>query len=138
MNSELGFGRCVLSVFEELGISFEHLPSGIDTLSVVISDKQLNGHKEEVVKRLRELCSPDRIEVVSNLALIATVGHGMVRRVGIAAMLFTALAEAGVNVRMIDQGSSEINIIAGVESDDFEVALRAIYACFENEEDWIE
>lgn len=138
MNSELGFGRRVLSVFEELGISFEHLPSGIDTLSVVISDKQLNGHKEEVVRRLREVCSPDRIEVVSNLALIATVGHGMVRRVGIAAMLFTALAEAGVNVRMIDQGSSEINIIAGVESDDFEVALRAIYACFENEEEWIE
>ena len=138
MNSELGFGRRVLSVFEELGISFEHLPTGIDTLSVVISDKQLNGHKEEVVRRLREVCSPDRIEVVSNLALIATVGHGMVRRVGIAAMLFTALAEAGVNVRMIDQGSSEINIIAGVESDDFEVALRAIYACFENEEEWIE
>ncbi len=96
MNSELGFGRRVLSVFEELGISFEHLPTGIDTLSVVISDKQLNGHKEEVVRRLREVCSPDRIEVVSNLALIATVGHGMVRRVGIAAMLFTALAEAGV------------------------------------------
>ena len=114
MNSELGFGRRVLSVFEELGISFEHLPSGIDTLSVVISDKQLNGHKEEVVRRLREVCSPDRIEVVSNLALIATVGHGMVRRVGIAAMLFTALAEAGVNVRMIDQGSSELSILVGV------------------------
>lgn len=100
-------------MFEELGISFEHLPSGIDTLSVVISDKQLNGHKEEVVRRLREVCSPDRIEVVSNLALIATVGHGMVRRVGIAAMLFTALAEAGVNVRMIDQGSSETISLPG-------------------------
>ncbi|MFR6344037.1 MAG: aspartate kinase [Christensenellales bacterium] len=138
MNSELGFGRRVLSVFEQLGISFEHMPSGIDTLSVVISDAQLEGHMTEILDHLHRDCRPDHIEVVNNLALIATVGHGMVRRVGIAATLFTALSEAGVNVRMIDQGSSEINIIVGVESDDFEVALRAVYACFENEEDWID
>ena len=92
----------------------------------------------EILDHLHRDCRPDHIEVVNNLALIATVGHGMVRRVGIAATLFTALSEAGVNVRMIDQGSSEINIIVGVESDDFEVALRAVYACFENEEDWID
>ena len=138
MNSEIGFGRKLLQALEEQGISFEHMPSGIDTLSVVISDAQLEGHMTEILDRLHRDCQPDHIEVVNNLALIATVGHGMVRRVGIAATLFTALSEAGVNVRMIDQGSSEINIIAGVESDDFEVALRAIYACFENEEDWMD
>ena len=139
MNSELGFGRRVLSLCLKswafpLSIC---LPASIRCpSSFPISSS--TGIRRKWFRRLREVCSPDRIEVVSNLALIATVGHGMVRRVGIAAMLFTALAEAGVNVHMIDQGSSEINIIAGVESDDFEVALRAIYACFENEEEWIE
>lgn len=130
MNSELGFGRRVLQAFEEEGISFEHLPSGIDTLSVVVEDVQLEGKLERVLEKLAAAVQPDMIDVHENLALIATVGHGMIRHVGICARLFSALGAAGVNVRLIDQGSSELNIIVGVESDDFEAAVRAIYAEF--------
>lgn len=130
MNAELGFGRKLLSILESNGISFEHMPTGIDTISVVISDSQLNGKLDRVIASIRNELSPDCIEVHPNMALIATVGRGMARTPGVAAKLFTALAEAGVNVRMIDQGSSEINIIVGVETDDFETAVRAIYKAF--------
>ncbi len=130
MNNELGFGRRVLSVFEKHGISFEHLPTGIDTMSVVVQRAQLDGLEAQVCQGIRELCQPDTLEVQHDLALIATVGRGMIRQVGMAGRLFTALGRAGVNVRMIDQGSSEINIIVGIEQSDFEVALRAVYAEF--------
>lgn len=130
MNAELGFGRKLLSILEDNAISFEHMPTGIDTISVVISDTELNGELEKVLTSIRNELSPDCIEVHPNMALIATVGRGMARTPGIAAKLFTALAEAGVNVRMIDQGSSEINIIVGVETDSFEAAVRAIYDAF--------
>ncbi len=130
MNQELGFGRRLLTVLEANGISFEHMPSGIDTMSVVIADKQLGGKIEKVLDEIRSECKPDSIEVFPNLALIATVGRGMARHPGTAAKLFHALAGAGVNVRMIDQGSSEINIIVGVETPDFEKAMRAIYTAF--------
>ena len=130
MNSTVGFGRHVLSILERHGVSFEHLPSGIDTLSLVIQDCQLEGKRDAILQELQEQIHPDVLEMHSNLALIATVGRGMIRRVGASATLFTALAEAGVNVRMIDQGSSEINIIVGVEEEDFETAVRAIYAAF--------
>ena len=86
-----------------------------------------------MLKKLQLACNPDSIEVFSDMALIATVGHGMIRRVGISAKLFSALADAGVNVRLIDQGSSELNIIVGVQNDDFEVAMRAIYASLTKE-----
>lgn len=130
MNAELGFGRRLLSILEDNGISFEHMPTGIDTISVVISDAQLNGRLDRVLASIRNKLSPDSIEVHPNMALIATVGRGMARTPGVAAKLFAALADAGVNVRMIDQGSSEINIIVGVETEDFEVAVRAIYDAF--------
>lgn len=130
MNNELGFGRRVLSVFEKHGISFEHLPTGIDTMSVVVQDAQLDGLEDVVCRDIRELCQPDTLEVQHDLALIATVGRGMIRQIGMAGRLFTALGRAGINVRMIDQGSSEINIIVGIEEGDFEVALRAVYAEF--------
>ena len=130
MNSEMGFGRRVLTVLESFGISFEHLPTGIDTMSVVVSEQNLGTRLPEVLAAIRETCQPDSIHVEYNLALIATVGRGMVRYPGTAARLFKALAGADVNVRMIDQGSSEINIIVGVESADFEKALRAIYGAF--------
>ena len=130
MNSELGFGRRVLGALEENGVSFEHLPTGIDTMTVICSDENLAGKIEQVVERIRETCNPDHIEVISGLSLIATVGRGMVRYPGTASRLFAALAEAGVNIRMIDQGSSEINIITAVESADFERAVNAIYAAF--------
>lgn len=130
MNSEIGFGRRVLQAIEDFGVSFEHLPTGIDTMCVILPDDQLSKYKKEIIERIEESCHPDSIEVSSGLALIATVGRGMVRQRGTAARLFTALAEADVNIRMIDQGSSELNIIVGVDVEDFETALRAIYAAF--------
>ncbi len=131
MNSEVGFGRRLLSVFEDHGVSYEHTPSGIDTMSIVVADNQIDGKLEKVLADIRNRCEPDSLEVFPQMALIATVGHGMAQTPGIAARVFTALAKAGVNIRMIDQGSSEINIIIGVQNADFEKAQRAIYAAFE-------
>ena len=130
MNAELGFGRRVLGALEECGVSFEHLPTGIDTMTVLCADANLSGKIEQVIEKIRRSCKPDHIEVISGLSLIATVGRGMVRYPGTASRLFAALADAGINIRMIDQGSSEINIITAVESADFECAVNAIYAAF--------
>ena len=130
MNSELGFGRRVLQAAEEFGISFEHLPTGIDTMCIAIADKELDKKLNQLINRISELCQPDSIEVFKGLSLIATVGRGMVSTPGNAAKIFTALYKEGVNVRMIDQGSSELNIIVGVGSADFEKATRAIYNAF--------
>ena len=130
MNTELGFGRKLLSILESNSVSFEHLPSGIDTISVVIADSQLDGKLDKILEEIRQQCRPDAIEVYPNMALIATVGRGMVYTPGIAGKLFTALAVEQINVRMIDQGSSELNIIVGVESNDFEKAVRAVYQTF--------
>jgi len=130
MNAEIGFGRRLLDVLESNGISWEHIPSGIDTLSIVVKDSELEGKLETVVAEIEEKCEPDSIESYSNIALIATVGRGMMHIPGMAGRLFGALAGAGVNVRMIDQGSSELNIIVGVEGADFEAAVRAIYDAF--------
>ena len=127
MNQELGFGRRLLTILEDNGISFEHMPSGIDTMSVVIADRQLEGKLDKIRDEIRRHCEPDSLEVYPHMALIATVGRGMAYAPGIAARVFTALARAGVNIRMIDQGSSEINIIVGVETGDFEKAVCAIY-----------
>ena len=130
MNSEYGFGRRVLQALEDYGVSFEHMPTGIDTMSVVISDRELITRQEQIIQRINQLCQPDSIVVSTGIALIATVGHGMVSNPGSAATLFNALYEAGVNVRMIDQGSSEFNIIVGVNVEDFETAMNAIYRAF--------
>ena len=130
MNIELGFGRKLLSILEVNNISFEHIPSGIDTMSLVIADAQLKGKLDRVLDEIRRELKPDSIEVHPNMALIATVGRGMAYTPGIASKLFTALAKENINVRMINQGSSEINIIVGVETEDFERSVRAIYAAF--------
>ena len=130
MNAELGFGRRVLQALEEEGVSFEHMPSGIDTMCVVVREDAIEGKKERIVSRIHELCAPDSVEIHSGLALIATVGRGMVRSKGISARLFDALMRAGINVRLIDQGSSELNILVGVDNLDFENAVRAVYRAF--------
>ena len=130
MNQELGFGRRLLNVLEVNDVSFEHMPSGIDTMSVVVGDTQLDGKLDQVLSDIRQECHPDVLEVYPDMALIATVGRGMSHAPGSAARLFSALAGDGINIRMIDQGSSEINIIVGVETEDFERAVRAIYAAF--------
>ena len=120
MNSEVGFVGKVLSVIGKRGISFEHLPSGIDTMSLVIDNEYLkNGVLEEVVEEMRQMVHPDKITLHKNIALVATVGHGMTKNVGTSARLFKAISEAGINVCMIDQGSSELNIIVGVSHEAF-------------------
>jgi aspartate kinase len=130
MNKERGFGRRVLGILETKGISYELSPSGIDSMCVVIDQKQFDGLEEQVLQEIRTTCEPDSIDVERNLALIATVGHGMSRRVGVSSRLFTALADAGVNVRIIDQGASELSIIVGVDAADLAKGLRAIYDAF--------
>jgi len=127
MNSEIGFARRLLQALETHNVSFEHAPSGIDTMCVVIADSVLEGKLDKVLDDIRRYCQPDALEVYPHMALIATVGRGMSHIPGMAAKVFGALAEAGVNIRMIDQGSSEINIIVGVETADFEKAVQAIY-----------
>lgn len=130
MNSELGFGRKVLSVFEQNGISFEHLPTGIDSLCVVVSGEALEPVKEKVVREIEQASHPDGITVQENMSIIATVGRGMVHNCGTAARLFGAMSRAGINVRMIDQGSSELSIIVGVDDADYEATIQAIYSAF--------
>ena len=130
MNSELGFGRRALYVLEQNGISFEHLPSGIDTMSIIVFTSAIKDKLNYVVSGLMSAVSPDGVECEHGLALIAIVGRGMVRTKGTAAKVFAALAEADINVRMIDQGSGELNIIVGVNESDFEEAIRSIYGVF--------
>lgn len=130
MNSELGFCRKLLSILEQNNISFENMPSGIDTVCLVISDSQLKNKKETVLEEIRRTCNPDSIEVHPNMAMIATVGRGMAKQKGVAAKIFAALSEAQVNIRMIDQGSSEMNILVGIENDNFEKGISAIYKAF--------
>ncbi len=137
MSSERGFVRKILDILDDYDINFEHLPSGIDTVSVVMSNKSINGRLDEVLDEFRTRLRPDSIDVFEDMALIATVGHRMSYREGVSATLFRALAEAGVNIRMIEQGSSEMNIIVGVENKNFEKAIRAIYAAFVGEEERI-
>lgn len=130
MNSEIGFGRKVLQAFEDNGISFEHVPSGIDTMTVFVHQDEFVDKEQKVVSAIHRLADPDMIEIQSDLAVIAVVGRGMKSTRGTAGRIFAALAHANVNVRMIDQGSSELNIIIGVADEDFEHAIRAIYNIF--------
>jgi aspartate kinase len=132
MNAEIGFGRKVLQAFEENDISFEHMPSGIDTMTVVVHESEFIHKEQRVVSAIHRLSQPDTVEIESDLALIAVVGRGMKSARGTAARIFSALAHAKVNIRMIDQGSSELNIIIGVANEDFETAIRAIYDIFVN------
>lgn len=130
MNSEIGFGRKVLQAFEENGISFEHMPSGIDTMTIVVHEDEFMHKEQSVVSAIHRLAEPDSVEIESGLALIAVVGRGMRSASGTASKLFTALSDKGINIRMIDQGSSELNIIIGVRNKDFEDSIKAIYDMF--------
>ncbi|MCI9334029.1 MAG: aspartate kinase [Lachnospiraceae bacterium] len=130
MNSEIGFGRKVLQAFEDYGISFEHIPSGIDTLTVFVHQDEFIHKEQKVVSAIHRLADPDGIDIEADLALIAVVGRGMKSTRGTAGRIFSALAHANVNVKMIDQGSSELNIIIGVKNEDFEAAIKAIYTIF--------
>jgi aspartate kinase len=130
MNSEIGFGRKVLEFLEDNDISFEHLPSGIDNMGVVVSSAALEGKRDKVLSAMNRAVRPDSITIEDHIALIAVVGRGMVKAKGTAARVFNAISDAGINIRMIDQGSSEFSIIVGIEDHDFDKALKAIYAEF--------
>ena len=130
MNAEVGFGRKVLEVFEKYGISFEHMPSGIDTMTVFVHQSEFEDYEQSVIAGIHRAVEPDFLEMESDLALVAVVGRGMKATRGTAGRIFSALAHSRVNVKMIDQGSSELNIIIGVKNADFEEAIRAIYDIF--------
>lgn len=130
MNAEVGFGRKVLSAFEENGINFEHMPSGIDTMTVFVHEPEFAEKEQAVISAINRNAHPDSIEIEADLALIAVVGRGMKSTRGTAGRIFSALAHTNVNVKMIDQGSSELNIIIGVSDNDFEAAIKAIYDIF--------
>ena len=130
MSSEIGFIKKILNVLEEYNVSIEHIPSGIDTVSVVIASSELEGKLDDIIEDIERKTGSDSIEVFEDMALIATVGSQMAARKGVSATLFKALSEADVNIRMIDQGSSEMNIIIGVQNQDFETAIKAIYEAF--------
>ena len=130
MNAELGFGRRVLEEFEKNGVSFEHMPSGIDTMSIIVHQESFSDKEQEILAGIHRNCHPDAIDIETDLALIAVVGRAMKSNRGTAGRIFSALAHAHVNVKMIDQGSSELNVIIGVSEDDFETAVKAIYDIF--------
>lgn len=130
MNSEIGFGRKVLGVFEKNGVSFEHMPSGIDTMTIFVDQAEFEGKEQHILAGIDREVEPDSVDLESDLALIAVVGRGMKATRGTAGRIFSALAHAKVNVKMIDQGSSELNIIIGVSNCDFEAAIKAIYDTF--------
>lgn len=127
MNQELGFGRRVLEVLENHGVSFEHLPSGVDTMSVVVAQNAIKDKKDAIMNDICKAVNPDHIHIEDGFALVAVVGRGMIKTHGTASRIFSAISRVDINVRMIDQGSSELNIIIGIHNDDFEKTLRAIY-----------
>lgn len=134
MNNEIGFGMKVLKVLYDMGLSFEHFPSGIDTMSIIINADDLKGKEKKILSEISRAVNPDNVSIETGMSLIAVVGRGMVRAPGTASRIFSAIAAAGINVRMIDQGSSEINIIIGVDELNFGRAIRAIYEEFAGDE----
>ena len=133
MNSEVGFVRRALAVLEDLGISFDHIPTGIDSFSVVISKDAIDDQLDDVLQAFEQQLHPDDISVIEDIALIAVVGLGLSQTVGVASAITTALSDKGINIRMLNQGFSEINVIVGVEAKDFNTSIRAIYQAFVKE-----
>ena len=132
MDKDIGYCRRVLTVLESNCVAFEHMPSGIDSISLVIDDSELENKIDKILEEIEKQCNPDSIIVHPNMALIAVVGEGMIKTRGISARVFSSLEKDNINIRMINQGSSEMSIIVGVENEDFESAIRAVYKAFEN------
>ena len=130
MNKEIGFVRRALAVVEDEGVSFDHIPTGIDSLSMVIATSELEDKLEDILEAFRIQLKPDEITVEKGIAMIAVVGRRMKNNVGVSARICKALAESGINIRMLNQGTGEINVIVGVEGADFEQAIRVIYKEF--------
>jgi aspartate kinase len=134
MTGEKGFLRKLVSVFEANDVTIEHMPSSIDSISVIVSDKELNGKLSKLMEEIRIYCNPDNVAAYSKMALLAVVGRGMINTKGVSSRVFTALYKDDINIRMISQGSSELNILIGIENDDFEKSVRAIYNAFNERE----
>ncbi len=132
MNAETGFGAALLTIFADNGVSFEHAPSGIDTMSVVVSSEDFNKSREKIIAEIQTRLKPDNVTAEDGIALIAVVGHGMASAKGIAAKICSAIAKSGTNIRMIDQGPSELNIIFGIDAENYEAAIRGIYEEIKN------
>ena len=130
MNQEPGFGMKVLKVFADLGINFEHIPSGIDTMCVVINSVDIKGREYDIASSIQRAVNPDHIHIDKAMGLVAVVGRNMAGQPGTAARIFASLAKQNINIRMIDQGSSELNIIIGVDESSFTRAIKAIYREF--------
>ena len=127
MNGETGFGAKLLYIFSDNGLPFEHCPTGIDTISVVVNSDLFDEKRDKILREIKNELDPDFVMIEKNLSAIAVVGEGMVSVKGIAAKIFSALANAGINIRMIDQGSDELNIIIGVDEKDYELAINSLY-----------
>ncbi len=127
MDDERGFFRKLVSIFETNGISIAHMPSGIDSVSVIVRSEEIRFKLKKVTEELRIYLNPDVISVSDDIALVSIVGRGMINTTGVAARIFDALAKGGVNIRMITQGASELSIIVGINNDDFDAAIAAIY-----------
>nr|WP_124999852.1 aspartate kinase [Clostridium tagluense] len=132
MNRHIGYLRRILSILENNNVAFEHIPSGIDSVSLVIDDAELDNKLDIILEEIENQCKPDSLIAYPNMALIAVVGEGMIKTKGISSRLFSALSKNDINIRMINQGSSELSIFVGVENEDFENAIRAVYKAFEN------
>ncbi len=131
MNREIGFVRKVLSIIEQTGLSIEHIPSGVDSISVIVDQRQLKPETiNNIIKAIERDLSPDEVKVEFGIALVAVVGEGLIHKVGVLAQVTTALANAGVNIKMADQGSSEISIIFGINASDEQRAVNALYQEF--------
>jgi aspartate kinase len=130
LHKQVGFGYNLLKILDRHGISFESMPCGIDNLTIILNDADIKGKMDVLYHEIRTELKPDTVEIASSIALIATVGRGMARTVGVAARLFTALSETGISSRIIDQSPKEMNLIVGVDQRDFEGAVRAIYRAF--------
>ena len=132
MNKEIGFVRRALAIIEDQHVNFDHIPTGIDSLSMVIESSELEDKLDDILAEFRHQLKPDDITVEDNIALIAVVGLRMHRSLGVAARICSALADSGINIRMLNQGTNEINVIVGVEDEDFEKSTRVIYNDFIN------
>lgn len=130
MNKEIGLPRRILTILEANGVSFDHMPGGIDTVSIIIGDKQLDGKRDKVVREIQEECSPDSIEVLTGMAMVAIVVRDLAYSPGVTAKIFTALAAEGIGTRMISHGTSGVSIIIGVDNDDYEKVVQTIYGAF--------
>ncbi len=131
MNREIGFGRKLLQILEEEGISYEHTPSGIDSISIIIRELNCPADKlSRVTEKIRTTLGVNSVNVVHNQAIVMLVGRGMTKSVGIAARAAEAFNRAGININMINQGSSEVSIMFGVDDNDAKPAVKALYEEF--------